>query len=124
MKVSTAMNDYYTGYEPEPEIILSVPDTDFPTLYMWEGFFYDIFRDPPLDGKGWNGFTRDLQQCEGGFDLEEQTLIPNPKEYLDDILQYRDKKFDFSKTPEVYHLIVELLTYAVENGKAIMIDFN
>jgi len=118
------MNNYYKGYEPEPEIILYVPGTDFPTLHMWDGFFYDIFRDPPLNGKGWNGFTRDLQQCEGAFDMEELTLIPNPKEYLDDILQYRDKKFQFSKTPEVYPLIVELLTYAVENGKAVMIDFN
>ena len=107
----------------DDEIILSVPDTGFPTLHLWDGFFRDIFRDPPLDGKGWSGFTRDMHQCEGAFDWHEQTLIPNPKEYLDDILQYKDKKFQFSKTPEVYPLIVELLTYAVENGKAVMIDF-
>jgi len=120
------MNDnytYYKGYEIDDEIILSVPDTGFPTLHLWDGFFRDIFRDPPLDGKGWSGFTRDMHQCEGAFDWHEQTLIPNPKEYLDDILQYKDKKFQFSKTPEVYPLIVEMLTYAVENGKAVMIDF-
>ena len=114
---------YYTGYEPEPDIILSIPTTNFPTLHMWDGFFYDIFRDPPLHGLGWTGFTRDYNQFEGAFENEEQTLIPNPKEYLDDILQYHDKKFRFEETPEVYPLIVELLTYAVENGKAVMIDF-
>jgi len=120
------MNDnytYYKGYEFDYEIILSVPDTDFPTLHMWEGYFYDIFQNPPLHGLGWEGFTRDIHQCEGAFDGHEQTLIPNPKEYLDDILQYRDKTFRFEETPEVYQLIVELLTYAVENGKAVMIDF-
>ena len=77
------MNDnytYYKGYEIDDEIILSVPDTGFPTLHLWDGFFRDIFRDPPLDGKGWSGFTRDMHQCEGAFDWHEQTLIPNPKE--------------------------------------------
>ena len=115
---------YYKGYEPEPDIILSIPTTDFPSLHMWDGFFYDIFRDPPLHGLGWTGFTRDYNQFEGAFENEEQTLIPYPKEYLDDILQYRNKKFRFEETPEIYQLIVELLTYAVENGKAVMIDFN
>jgi hypothetical protein len=127
MKASTAMTDnytYYTGYEFADEIILSVPDTDFPTLHLWDGFFDDIFRKPPLHGLGWIGFTRDIHQCEGAFDGHEQTLIPNPAEYLSDILQYQKRKFDFSETANVYHLIVELLTYAVENGKAVMIDFN
>lgn len=107
-----------------PYIILSVPDTDFPTLHLWDGYFFDIFRDPPLDGPDWKGFTRDFHQCERAFEGHEQTLIPDPKEYLDDILQYHDIRFRFEETIEVYRLIVKLLTYAIENGKAIMIDFN
>ena len=126
MDIGQTTNDnytYYKGYEPEPDILLSVPYTNFPTLHMWDGFFYDIFRDPPLHGLGWTGFTRDYNQFEGAFENEEQTLIPNPKEYLDDILQYKNNKFFADEVYEVYDIVVSMLRHAVENGVNIVMTY-
>lgn len=48
---------FYEGYEGEPQIVLSLADME--VLHIWEGYFEDIYGAPALDGKGWNGFTRD-----------------------------------------------------------------
>ena len=37
-----------------------------------------------MDGKGWHGFTRDYNQCEGAFDDNGEAEITNLQEYIDD----------------------------------------
>lgn len=95
---------FYEGYEGEPEIILSIPNSD--TIHIWEGYFDDIYDTPLLDGKGWNGFTRDYHQMEGIFINGGGKAKINPREYLDDLMLYKDKNFDFEETKQVFHLIV------------------
>jgi len=59
---------FYEGYGYEPEVELTTNIETMETLHIWDGFFMDIFGEPSLDGKGWHGFTRDYNQCEGAFD--------------------------------------------------------
>ena len=79
---------FYEGYEGEPQIVLSLADME--VLHIWEGYFEDIYGAPALDGKGWNGFTRDYQQMEGIFADDGTAAELDPKEYLDDLMLYKD----------------------------------
>ena len=106
---------FYNGYEDEPEIEFSVKEENMETLHIWDGFFDDIFRDPPLDGSGWNGFTRDYHQCEGAFDDEGEVIITDLQEYIDDLKIYENRMFDYKETKEVYELIYTWLTEAQKN---------
>ena len=94
---------FYEGYEDEPEVELSADNME--TLHIWDGFIMDIFCEPTLDGKGWHGFTRDYNQCEGAFDIHGEAVITNLQEYIDDLKIYKDRQFDYEETKEVYDLI-------------------
>ena len=86
---------FYKGYEEEPEIRISTPDKKIEILHIWDGFFYVLFREPPLDGLGWHGFTRDFHQFEGVFSDDEFARITNLQEYLEDLKYYENKKFKY-----------------------------
>ena len=99
----------------------------FPNYHIWESYFTDIFSHPPLHGMGWHGFTRDWQQDEGVFEgllyAHDAYIITNPKEYLDDMLQYKGKKFFADEVYEVYDLVEKMLRHAVENGVNIVMTY-
>ena len=107
---------FYEGYEDEPEVELSADDENMETLHIWDGFFMDIFSEPPLDGSGWNGFTRDYNQCEGAFDDNGEAVITNLQEYIDDLKIYENRKFDYEETKDVYNLICYWLSKAQKNN--------
>ena len=107
---------FYEGYEFEPEVELSTNIDTIETLHIWDGFFMDIFGEPSLDGKGWHGFTRDYNQCEGAFDDDGEAIITNLQEYIDDLLVYKNRKFRFKETKEVYELICSWLIEAQKNN--------
>lgn len=109
---------YYEGYEGEPEIILSLADTY--AIHIWEGYFDDIYDSPSLDGNGWTGFTRDYHQLEGIFSNDETTAVVNPKEYLEDLMLYKDKAFEYDETSHVFELMADLFNKAIEDGMNIM----
>ena len=103
---------FYEGYEGEEEIELSANNAKMETLHIWEGYFSDIFCEPSLDGKGWHGFTRDYNQCEGAFDDNGEAEITNLQEYIDDLKMYENRKFKFEETKDVYKLIYSWLNEA------------
>lgn len=107
---------FYKGYEDEPEIEFSTSDENMETLHIWDGFFDDIFREPSLDGNGWNGFTKDYHQCEGAFDDGGEGIITELQEYIDDLKIYENRKFDYKETKEVYELIYSWLIEAQKNN--------
>lgn len=107
---------FYEGYEDEPEVEFSTNAENMETLHIWDGFFADIFCEPALDGKGWHGFTRDYNQCEGAFDEYGEAVISNLQEYIDDLKIYENRKFRFEETKEVYELICSWLTEAQKNN--------
>ena len=107
---------FYEGYDFEPEVELTSNIETMETLHIWDGFFMDIFGEPSLDGKGWNGFTRDYNQCEGAFDDSGEATITDLQEYIDDLKIYENRKFKFEDTTEVYELILAWLTEAQKNN--------
>ena len=108
---------FYEGYEGEPQIVLSLSDME--VLHIWEGYFEDIYGAPALDGKGWNGFTRDYQQMEGIFADDGTAAELDPKEYLDDLMLYKDKAFDYEETAQVFDLMANLFEKAVETSVSV-----
>ena len=108
---------FYEGYEGDPEIILSIADTDI--LHIWDGYFDDIYDTPSLDGKGWIGFTRDYHQIEGIFANGGCAAEINPTEYLEDLMLYKNKTFDFEETAQVFDLMVALFKKAIANGVSV-----
>lgn len=111
------INDNYTfydGYEDEPEVILSLPNCE--AIHIWEGYFDDIYDTPSLDGKGWSGFTRDYHQLEGIFSNDGQTAEIDPKEYLDDLMLYKNKAFDYEETTGVFDLLIDFFEKAIKSG--------
>lgn len=105
---------FYEGFEGEEEVEFSRNDENMETLHIWEGYFSDIFCEPPLDGKGWLGFTRDYNQFEGAFD-DGEAIITDLQEYIDDLKIYENRKFKFEETKEVYELIYSWLIEAQKN---------
>ncbi len=107
---------FYEGFEGEEEVEFSVTVENMETLHIWEGYFSDIFCEPSLDGKGWHGFTRDYNQCEGAFDNYGEAVITDLQEYIDDLKSYENRKFDYKETREVYELICSWLNEAQKNN--------
>lgn len=117
MGIGKIDNDkFYEGFEGEGEIEFLVNDENMETLHIWEGYFSDIFGKPALDGKGWHGFTRDYNQCEGAFDDHGEDVITDLQEYINDMKIYKNRKFKFEETKEVYELIYSWLIEAQKNN--------
>ena len=112
---------FYEGYEDEPKIELSSNNQDMETLHIWDGFFWDLFGDPSLDGKGWNGFTRDYNQFEGAFGDDSEAVISDIDEYINDLKIYENREFKFSNTRDVYNLLLSWLNKAKATGSTVTV---
>lgn len=105
---------YYEGYEDEGKIVLCIEADQ--AIHIWEGYFDDIYDTPTLDGNGWKGFTRDYHQFEGVFSEDGGITEIDPSEYLEDLMLYKEKAFEFEETTEVFNLIVSFLEEAIKQG--------
>jgi hypothetical protein len=126
MDIGKMNNDYtfYDGYEGEPEIVLGVIDGNVPVLHIWEGYFDDLFSNPPLEGKGWKGFTRDIHQFEGVFSEEQHEVVIDPEEYVSDIQMYSKSCFEYNETKDLLNAIIALLMQAQQLEKKVLIVRN
>ena len=107
---------FFEGFNDEPEIILEAQNTDLQILHIWDGYFDDILQEPNLDGRGWLGFTRDYQQCDGAFGENSEDVITDISEYLDDLRQYKHHHFDYNESRDVYNLLCFWLENAIKKG--------
>lgn len=105
---------YYEGYEDEGKIVLCIEADQ--AIHIWEGYFDDIYDTPTLDGNGWKGFTRDYHQFEGVFSEDGCITEIDPSEYLEDLMLYKEKSFEFEETTEVFNLMVSFLEEAIKQG--------
>ena len=105
---------YYEGYEDEGKIVLCIEADQ--AVHIWEGYFDDIYDTPTLDGNGWKGFTRDYHQFEGVFSEDGGITEIDPSEYLEDLMLYKEKSFEFEETTEVFNLMVSFLEEAIKQG--------
>ncbi len=113
---------FYDGYEGEPEIVLSILENKDYNLHFWEGYFDDIFSNPSLDGNGWKGFTRDIHQMEGIFNDNVTSTAIDVVEYLDDLLLYENKSFDYEESKDAVSLIITFLKYALKNNYPVITE--
>lgn len=81
-----------------------------------------IENTPTLDGNGWKGFTRDYHQFEGVFSEDGGIVEIDPSEYLEDLMLYKEKSFEFEETTEVFNLIVSFLEEAIKQGVNVKIE--
>ena len=114
--------EYYEGFEGEEEVMLLLKENPEFNIRVWEGYISDIFDDPPLHGLGWEGFTRDYQERKGAFGIaSNKSEILNLREYIEDMMQYKDKKFRFEETPEIFELIADFLEYAMGTKQTVVV---
>lgn len=108
------LKNNYTYYEDEGKIVLCIEADQ--AIHIWEGYFDDIYDTPTLDGNGWKGFTRDYHQFEGVYSENGGSTEIDPSEYLEDLMFYKEKTFEFEETTEVFNLIVSFLEEAIKQG--------
>ncbi len=112
---------YEIGVEwAEPKVILSLKESPEYNLHIWDGYFVAIFGEPIFADENWVGFTRDYQEGVGAW--EKVMEIENIDEYIWDMLRYKDRKFDWEETPEVFNLIIDFLTYAKQTGQTVIVE--
>lgn len=108
---------YYDGFEGESEVNIFLENE---TIYhIWNGYLCDIFSEPTLNDKIWTGFTRDFQEMIGAFS-DTKYFISEPIEYQADLLLYKNKKFEFEETYEIFSLISKLLEQSIQNNKKLI----
>ncbi len=112
---------FYKGFEDEPEIELYLFEEPKFNIHIWEGYFHDIFGKPPLDGKGWSGFTYDYQHEERTY--KSQKVKIDITEYLNDLYIYSDRNFQFVETYECYKLLYDFLEYAKSENKTVIVNW-
>ncbi len=112
------------GYIYDSEVILSLEENPDFNIHIWEAFFDDIFCNPPLNGIGWRGFTRDRNEYIGAFSKKSgnKMEIQNLEEYFVDLLEHNEKEFDFEETREVFNLMVDFLRYAIATGQTVVVQ--
>lgn len=113
--------EFYEGFEDEPEIELYLSESPDFNIHIWDGYFLDIFGSPAMDGKGWNGFTRDYNQMERTY--ENQGVKVDIEEYLNDLCIYKNKDFEHDETIGCYNLLYAFLEYAKSNNKTVIVNW-
>ena len=109
--------DFFLSCEPELE--LHIKEKPEYNIHIWKGHLRDIFGKPRLDGMGWHGFTLDYQEDKRTAELDG-CEIKDIDEYIDDLLEYKDKGFEYEETNEVYCLMLDFLQYAKENNLTVV----
>ena len=110
----------FEGSKTQNKIILSLVEKPEFNLHIYEEYFNKIFGSPLLDSKEWNGFTLDYNKKERVFGGGNY-IITDIKEYLDDMLTYRDKDFKNEKVDESYHRLYNFLKFAMKNTYRILV---
>ena len=76
--------------------------------------FRALFR--LLSGKVLDTKDSAYHQLEGVFSENGGVYEINPTEYLEDLMLYKEKTFEFDETKEVFNLIKSLLERAIKEG--------
>ena len=114
-------SQFYDGFETEAEIVLALMENPDYNIHIWEGYFADIFGEPPLSGDGWSGFTRDYHQMERTYG--EKNIVIDIQEYLRDLYNYAKRQFEFEETKECYRLLCNFLEYADARRKTVQVTW-
>ena len=118
--------DFYSGFEGEEEIILTMEKENIPLFRIWGGFFSDIFDKCEFPGDNWKGFTKDYQLDvrTWNWDTFDKVKIENIEEYIEDVKGYLNLKFHFPETSEAVHALYNYLLYAKEHCYSVFVKID
>ena len=112
---------FYEGYEDEMDIIITLPTEEY---HFWDGYFEDIFGNPIQTDGGWQGFTRDYNECVNMFSdvvIESAVL---PLEYLKDLKLYLTHQFEYEETRDVLAKLISIFEIAEKENECVLVRVN
>lgn len=125
----TKLLDLYKGFEGEPGYFFAAADKDKNIHYYiktWEGYIGDIFyKNPHMPNNGWFGFTKLFHEVLDDFDfgLDNFYKVDNKKEFLDDLIWYKNNRFDTydENVRLLLDSLIELAELAIKDNLDIMV---
>lgn len=127
MENKTKIIDLYKGFEGELGYFFASTDKNNNIHFYikaWQGYIYDIFnKDPHMPKKGWYGFTKLYQEVLDNFTygLDNFYKVENKKEFLDDLLWYRDNKKLTNETLTLLTSLIELTELSINEDLDLLI---
>lgn len=115
--------DFTEGYEDEPYLVFNMKNSSEPTLKIWEGLVADLLDNPDMSGNGWKGLTRDYHEMKGIWADGTKEVEVDVTEYLNDLLYYSNKSFDYEETPEMFKSLIQYLKYAQAQDYSVIAKF-
>lgn len=115
--------NFTEGYENEPYLLFKIKGSPQYTLKIWEGLVADLVENPDMSGKGWKGLTQDYHELKGIWGDENKEVEINVTEYLNDLLYYCDKSFDYEETLEMLKSLLKYLNYAKEHSCQVIAQY-
>lgn len=116
--------DFYTGFEGNPEIVISVINDDQDKVYAlktWVGYFDAVLQKiKPLNGH-WEGVALHYHLETGWYD--EEWTCDNVKLLHDQLKEIEKSEFDELEL-KFYHELVKLSDFALKNEMQITITCN
>lgn len=109
---------FYNGdLQDEPEVDFSYGRTK---LRVWEGFVEDLFEYPKIPKSEWGKMSRDYFFEQGPW-AEEPNCYVDAKEYYNDLLNYRKKKFRFDQSRQLCDRLIEMFAQAAQKHDKVKI---
>lgn len=118
----TGIRTFASGFGDDSQLTVSMEGDDENVLQIWDGFLSDILEVPMQPEVLWKGFTRDYHQHTGAFVGKGKTVTVDAQEYLEDIMRYGPRYFEFAETEEVLEALQELLEYAASHSKPVILS--
>ena len=112
---------FYEGYEDEKDIIITLPTEEY---HFWDGYFEDIFGNPIQTDDGWQGFTRDYNECVNMFSDEVIECAVLPLEYLKDLKSYLTHQFEYEETRDVLARLISIFEIAEKENECVLVRVN
>lgn len=110
-------DDFYKGYEGEPEFVLSSGEE---SIHIWDGYMEDIFGNPIQGEDGWHGFTRDYNEFVGPYEDGCIESYIDLDEYISDAELYSGRDFEYEESSEVLKAIMDFMKKSNDGGKTVM----
>ncbi len=126
LHISTYMKttDFYTGFEGEPEFILTRRNVDGQTvelLRLWDGYFVDVINQIPVGSNGrWEGIP--LQHhLVIGWNNNVPWQDPNPELFLSQLDKIDPSKFELDSSA-AFRAIKEIVSNCLMEKQNLVIE--
>lgn len=114
-------NDFYTGFEGEPEIQISyTKEDDEYKIIIWEGYFDDIMKRIPAGPEGWMGLAYYYNMYQGWYE-EDNWEIDDINTALQQFNSISRSGMS-EESAQVLEKICEILSDAIANNFSVFLS--